>query len=90
MKKILVIVSLLSILIVSGCGNKDMGLGNYDYNYVSCSGVVELYNEPITSWKDSDDGEQIEFTLKSNGNNILTSVNYCVLSKELLGGKSNE
>ena len=71
------------VLFASGCGNKDMGWGNYDYHYVTCNGVIELDNEPISSWKDSE-GEQLEITLKKDGNNILVSANYCVLSKEVI------
>ncbi|MDH6367047.1 MULTISPECIES: hypothetical protein [unclassified Breznakia] len=81
-KKILLGIFALGVL--SGCGNKDLGLGNYEYHYVTCSGVIELHNEEITSWKDND-GEQLEFTLKSTGNDILASANYCVLSEERLG-----
>lgn len=88
-KNVLLIASLFTVLVASGCGNKDMGFGNYDYNYVTCNGVMELHDEPITSWKDSD-GEQLEFTLKSNGNNILASANYCVFSKEPLGSDLDE
>lgn len=76
MKKI--IVSLLLVLVLCGCGNKNMGIGSYSYYYVTCSGPVEFVNEKITSWKDFD-GEQIEVKL-SNGNTLLVSANYCVLS----------
>ena len=77
-----VLVSLLVLLMLSGCtsSNKDYSIGNYEYNYVTCeSGYANLYNEPIKSWKE--DGDYgIEVTLE-NGNNLSLNAFKCYLSK---------
>lgn len=70
------------LLILTSCGNKDIGFGNYEFNYVSCqSDYLDIFNEPIVSWKDFEDGEQLEISLES-GNNILVSSTQCFLSKD--------
>lgn len=82
MKKLrLTIGIVLLCILLTGCGNKDIGFGNYEYHYVTCNGVISLNNELITSWKDFEDGEQIEVTLAKDGNNLLLSSNRCILSK---------
>lgn len=77
MKKILTVLSLLTL---TACGNADLSLGNYQYNYVTCPSL-NLDNAPITSWKDYEDGT-LEF--KTGGNSILTHSITCTLSREVL------
>lgn len=91
MKKVCLLLMACIGVLMTGCGNKDIGLGQYTYYYVTCDGPVKFQNEPIKSWKDFD-GEQMEVTL-SNGNTLLISSNYCVLteneiSDENIGGQN--
>lgn len=76
------------LIFLVGCGNKDIGIGNYDYNYISCnSDYLPLVNEPIETWKDFDDGEQLEVKLKNYDNNLIVSSFQCVLSKNVIPQK---
>lgn len=86
MKKLCLLVIVCASVLLTGCGNENIGWGEYNYYYVTCDGSVKFRNEPITSWKDFD-GEQIEITL-SSGNTILVSANYCTLSKNQIADEN--
>lgn len=84
MKKLCLMIC--ACVLLAGCGNKDIGWGQYNYYYVTCDGPVKFQNEPIKSWKDFD-GEQIEVTL-SDGNTLLISSNRCVLTEHEISDES--
>lgn len=75
MKRIIVI--LLSILLLTGCGNHQFIDTTWTYNYA----IIELPNGEIIegrveSWKDYD-GEQLQ--VKINGVVYLTNSFHCIL-----------
>ena len=81
MKKIRLLLVLVFIsLCLVGCGNKDYGWGNYEFNYITCDeGYINLVNEPIDRWKE-DGSYGIEVYLK-DGNNLSLNSFKCYLSK---------
>lgn len=83
MKRFILFITIAFVgITLTGCGNKDLGFGNYNYQFASCdNGIIKFQNVEIQSWKDFEDGEQLEVTFK-NGNKLLVSSNYCILSKE--------
>lgn len=82
MKKGLAIASLIGIsALLTGCGNYDMWDTQYTFDYAICKfeGIPERID--ITSWRDFEDGEQIQIKSK-DGKIYLVSSNYCVLVDE--------
>lgn len=84
MKKIITMLIVLgSMLILTACGNKDMGWGNYTYNYAYIEISDGLYVEiEIDRWKDYDDG-MVEIYTKDD-NNFLTHSHNVIMSKNKL------
>lgn len=84
MKKIIMVLGVffLSFMLIS-CGNKDIGFGNYTYNYAYINVGDGTYMEiEIDKWKDYEDAS-VEITSK-DGNNFLTSYVNVILSKDKL------
>lgn len=80
MKKVFLL--FLSMMVLTGCGNKDLFDTNYTYN----KAVINLQNGEtievdIKQWTDYDDGEQIQIIAK-DGTVYLTSSYNCTLIKE--------
>ena len=78
---IIAFVGLLVLLTLSGC-NYQMADLNYDFDYAYITfgdGVVEKIE--IKSWRDYEDGEQIQITA-TDGTIYLTSSFNCTLVKE--------
>lgn len=83
MKKIFAILILACVLLtLVGCGNYQMVDLNYsfDYAYISYGdGTVEKVE--VASWRDYEDGDQIQITGKDGTVYLVHSEN-CVLIKE--------
>lgn len=80
MKKVFLL--FLSMMVLTGCGNKDLFDTNYTYN----KAIINLQNGEtievdIKQWTDYDDGEQIQVIAK-DGTVYLTSSYNCTLIKE--------
>jgi hypothetical protein len=59
MKKAILILLLVAIMCLSACGNRNWGpeIGNLRYDMVMIQFAGEVvYNGPIDSWKDHEDG----------------------------------
>lgn len=79
MKKLIILVGLL---VLSGCTNKQYIDMNYSYN----KAIISLQNGEVVeveikSWRDYEDGEQIQITSK-DGTVYLSSSYNCTLIKE--------
>lgn len=79
MKKIFVLFGL--IILLTGCGNKDMFDTEYTYDYAECYFGGEYQKIEIKKWTTYSDGEQLQIKDKDN-NLYLVSMNYCRLVKE--------
>lgn len=77
MKKIILLI--ISILALTGCGNHDMWDKNYTFDYAECYLNGEYQKYEIKKWSDYE-GEQIQIVAK-DGNTYLVSMNYCRLVK---------
>lgn len=79
MKKILLL--LIPLLVLTGCGNKDMWDTEYTFDYAECyfGGKYEKIN--IKTWTTYEDGEQVQIKDK-DGNLYLLNMNYCRLIRE--------
>ncbi|MEF9968545.1 MAG: hypothetical protein RR766_08530 [Longicatena sp.] len=83
MKKIILLLSIL--ILVAGCGNKDLGFGNYEYKYVSCENTyIDNFKDiEISSWKgDGDFGLEV---YTKDGNNYSLNSFKCYLSMKKSG-----
>lgn len=79
MKKIfLVIVIILTLLIPTGCGNKQIFDFNYEFNKAYIKIGEEWVDLEIKSWKDYEDGEQLQIILH-DGTVLLTNSFNCIL-----------
>lgn len=78
MKKLILLA--IPVLLLTGCGNKDIWDLNYTYDYAECYLNGEYQKYEIEKWKDYD-GEQIQIKAE-DGNLYLLSMNYCRLVKE--------
>ena len=78
MKKIFILFGL--VILLTGCGNKDMFDMNYTYDYAECYLNGEYQKYEIEKWTDYD-GEQIQIKTE-DGDLYLLSMNYCRLVKE--------
>ncbi len=82
MKKIcLALLLALSLLLLSGCGNRSL----FDTTYTFTRAIVALpdgtfVSGPVTSWRDYDDGDQLQVTI--NGVTYLTHASNVVLMAE--------
>lgn len=81
MKKLFIALSVLFILVLSGCGNEQM----FDTNWRFNKAIIKLGDEVITvdvqMWRDYEDGEQLQITAK-DGTVYLTSSYNCTLIYE--------
>ena len=76
-----IFILLIFLLTLASCGNSDFGIGNYEYNYAYIEVENGLFVElEVLRWKDYED-TTVELYLK-DGNNILTSLENVILSKE--------
>ena len=65
-------------VVLTGCGNKNIGFSKMTFNFITCNqDFAPLKNESIHSWKDFEDGEQIE--VSTSKGTFLVSSNYCFL-----------
>lgn len=78
MKKVMLLI--VSLLLLTGCGNKDIWDTNYTFDYAECYLNNEYQKYEIDKWSDYD-GEQIQIKTK-DGDIYLLSMNYCRLIKE--------
>lgn len=83
MKKISIIIlaMLMCLTMFTACGNKNYFRGehNFKYAYISLPNN-EVVEGEVTSWKDFEDGDQLEITI--NGITYLTDSTRCVLMSE--------
>lgn len=78
MKKLMLLI--IPLLILTGCGNKDIWDTNYTFDYAECYLNGEYQKYEIKKWRDYD-GEQIQIKTK-DGDLYLLSMNYCRLIKD--------
>lgn len=96
MKKIILILTAIIFSLIAltgcgegcsceGCGNNDMGMGNYTFNYVHIFTDEEDICLHIKSWKDSEVGIEVKLddgnTLFISENRYLLSRDYCPICK---------
>lgn len=82
MKKALIALLLLLVLLLcTACGNRSL----FDTTYTFTRAIIALPNGtyvdgPVTSWRDYDDGDQLQVTI--NGVTYLTHASNVVLMAE--------
>ena len=69
MKKIIILLSVLSLLLLNSC-NMMIGFGKFSYHHVHVQmyGMTEAVHLDVTSWKDDDGGIELKLV---DGHNIL-------------------
>lgn len=77
MKKLILMI--LSIFILTGCGNRDIWDTNHTFDYAECYLNGEYQKYEIKKCTDYE-GEQIQIVAK-DGKTYLISMNYCRLVK---------
>lgn len=78
MKKMLIL--MIPLLLLTGCGNRNIFDTNYTYDYAECYLNGEYQKYGIKKWSDYD-GEQIQIEA-TDGKLYLLSMNYCRLVRE--------
>ena len=78
MKKLLLIAILL--LVVTGCGNKDMWDTNYTYDRAICDIAGEYQEIEIRQWSDYD-GERLQIIAEDGKIYLVSSMN-CTFIKD--------
>ena len=61
MKKIicLMLVVLLTLPVLVGCGNENWGIGNYEFRHVHIVGATEGHCATVESWHDNELGTEL-------------------------------
>lgn len=71
------------LVLLTGC-NKDYGIGNREYNYITCKGnYANFKNEKIKKYLADSANTGLEVTLE-NGNVIYVSLENCFISKDAI------
>lgn len=81
MKKKLLLTGIMTLMLLSGCSNKQFIDVTYNYNYAYISlPNGECVEGKVTSWKDYEDGDQIQIVI--DGVTYLTDTTRAVLVKK--------
>lgn len=74
------IILIIPVLLLTGCGNNDMFDTEYTFDYAECYLGGKYEKIKIEQWRTYEDGEQLQIRAK-DGNVYLMSANYCRLVK---------
>lgn len=77
MKKIIAICMVLSVMLVCGCGNQSLGLGNFEFNKVHINTHHHSGCLTVESWYDNASG--IEVKTKEVGSLFLSEGTYILV-----------
>ena len=58
----LMLILMLAVVALTGCGNENWGFGNYEFRHVHINGASEGYCATVESWHDNELGIELHTT----------------------------